>query len=152
MIAIGSDHAGFEMKEEIIKYLNKKGIEVCDCGSYEYKSDDDYPDFAHAVAKKVASRECDSGILICGTGIGVSIVANKVRGVRAGACSEPISAKLAREHNGANVIAFGSRIVGMEMAKAIVDSFLGTSFEKMHRLRDEERVRKIEKIENERNT
>ncbi|HCC07138.1 MAG TPA: ribose 5-phosphate isomerase B [Clostridiales bacterium] len=149
MIAIGSDHAGFEMKEEIITYLKEKGIDICDCGAYEYKSDDDYPDLAYIVAKKVSTSECDLGILICGTGIGVSIVANKVRGVHAGACSEPISAKLAREHNGANVIAFGSRIVGLEMAKAIVDSFLGADFEKMHRQRDEVRMKKIEKIENE---
>ncbi|HBY19590.1 MAG: ribose 5-phosphate isomerase B [Clostridiales bacterium GWE2_32_10] len=150
MIAIGSDHAGFEIKKEIIKYLESKGIELYDCGAYEYNSEDDYPDFAYKVAEKVAVKECEFGVLICGTGIGVSIVANKVRGVRAAACSEPLSARLSREHNDANVIAFGARIVGIEMAKAIVDSFLSVPIKIEHRDKDERRMDEIRDIEQKR--
>ena len=105
LIAIGSDHAGYKMKEELIKHLREAGIEICDCGALELDLDDNYLDYSPIVAKKVAKEECEFGIVICGTGIGASISANKVDGIRAALCSEPLSAKLSRQHNNANVVA-----------------------------------------------
>ncbi len=127
-IAIGSDHAGFYLKEDIKKYLEEKGIEVIDKGT---DSDNrvDYPDFGHAVGHEVIDKNLDFGIAICGSGIGISIAANKVKGIRAALCSEPYSAKLARRHNDANVLAMGARLIGLDMAKEIVDAFLNEEFE-----------------------
>ena len=127
-IAIGSDHAGFYLKEDIKKYLEEKGIEVIDRGT---NSDNrvDYPDFGHAVGHEVIDKDLDFGIAICGSGIGISIAANKVKGIRAALCSEPYSAKLARRHNDANVLAMGARLIGLDMAKEIVDAFLNEEFE-----------------------
>lgn len=127
-IAIGSDHAGFYLKEDIKKYLEEKNIEVIDMGPDD-DSRVDYPDFGHAVGHKVIDDKLDFGIVICGSGIGISIAANKVKGIRAALVSEPYSAKLARRHNNANVLAMGARLIGLDMAKEIVDAFLSEEFE-----------------------
>ena len=127
MIAIGSDHGGFEMKEKVKKHLEEKGYEVKDCGCYS-KESCDYPVFGHAVAKEVASGHCEKGVVICTTGIGISMVANKTKGVRCALCSEPLSAKMTRLHNDANVLAMGGAMVGENMAMEIVDTFFGTEF------------------------
>lgn len=127
-LVIGSDHAGYELKLQIIEYLKGKGYECVDLGT-DSKDSCNYVEFGLAVGKAVASGEFAKGILICGTGVGISISANKVNGVRAVVCSEPVSARLSREHNDSNIVAFGSRIVGLEMAKAIVDAWLGAEFQ-----------------------
>ena len=139
-IAIGSDHAGFKLKEEIKNYLEEKNIEVDDCGTY---SDERcaYPDFGHKVGHKVANKDANFGIVICGSGIGISISANKVKNIRAALCSEPVSARLARNHNDANILAMGARLIGPDMAKAIVDAFLKADFEGGRHIN---RVNKIE--------
>ena len=126
-IVIGNDHAAFEMKNIIKDYLAAQGHEMMDVGSY---SEDrvDYPEYAEKIGKAVTSGEADLGIAICGTGVGMSIAVNKVRGVRAVCCSEPYSAKLSRMHNDSNVLCFGARVVGAEMAKMIVDEWLGAAF------------------------
>ena len=127
MIAIGSDHGGFEMKEKVKKHLEEKGYEVKDCGCYS-KESCDYPVFGHAVAQEVASGNCEKGVVICTTGIGISMVSNKTKGVRCALCSEPLSAKMTRLHNDANVLAMGGALVGENMAMEIVDTFFGTEF------------------------
>ncbi len=127
-LAIGNDHAAYEMKLEIKEYLESKGHEVVDFGTHSTESCN-YPEFGEAVGRAVAGGEVDGGVLICGTGIGISISANKVKGVRAAVCSEPVSAALTKKHNNANIIAFGARIVGMETAKAIVDAWLDAEYE-----------------------
>lgn len=127
MIAIGSDHGGFELKEKVKKHLEEKGYQVKDCGCYS-KESCDYPVFGHAVAKEVASGNCEKGVVICTTGIGISMVANKTKGVRCALCSEPLSAKMTRLHNDANVLAMGGALVGENMAMEIVDTFFGTEF------------------------
>ncbi len=127
-IAIGVDHGGFECKETIIGHLRGKGFEVVDFGT-DSPASCDYPVYGEKVARAVASGAFDRGVLICGTGIGISITANKVKGIRAACCSEPLSARLTRLHNDANIICFGGRIVGIEMAKAIVDAFFDAEFE-----------------------
>ena len=128
MIAIGSDHAGFKLKEHIKDLLNSKGIEFKDFGCFDENSVD-YPDISEAVSNAVAAGECEKGILICGTGIGMSIVANKVNGVRAALCSDTFSARFTRLHNDANVLCFGARVVGAGLACELVDVFLTTEFE-----------------------
>jgi len=142
MIAIGSDHGGFELKEKVKAYLQGKGMEVKDMGCFD-KSSVDYPTFGHAVAKSVASGESEKGIVICTTGIGISISANKVAGVRCALCSEPLSAKMTRLHNDANVLAMGAAIIGEMTAFEIVDTFLGTEFSG-----EERHQRRIDLIEN----
>ena len=127
MIAIGSDHGGFELKAKVIDHLKEKGLECKDFGTYSLDSCD-YPDFGRAAAEAVASGECEKGIVICTTGIGISIAANKVKGVRAVACSEPYTARMCREHNNANVLGIGARVVGDELAKTILDAYLSASF------------------------
>ncbi len=136
MIAIGSDHGGYDFKQEILKYLKENNMEYKDFGCYG-KDSCDYPAFGQAVAKAVASGECERGIVVCTTGIGISITANKVRGVRCALCSDTLSAKLTREHNDANVLALGGGIVGTSLGLAIVDTFLNTTFpgEEKHRRR-----------------
>ncbi len=134
-IAIGSDHGGFALKEQVAAYLTGKGYEVKDLGCYSLDSVD-YPSYGHAVGKAVASGECEFGIVVCTTGIGISIAANKVKGVRCALCSEPYSAHMTREHNNANVLAMGGGLIGTNMALQIVDEFLNTEFspeEKHHR-------------------
>ncbi len=127
-IAIGNDHAATDMKKEVVEYLEGKGIEVINFGTDGYESCN-YPDYAKAVGKAVVAGEADYGILICGTGVGISLAANKVKGIRAVVCSEPYSAKLSKQHNNTNVLAFGSRVIGIEMAKMIIDEWLGAEFE-----------------------
>ena len=127
-IAIGNDHVALEMKNHIKEYLEAKGYEVIDFGTYTSERCD-YPVYGKKVADAVVSKECDLGILICGTGIGISLAANKVKGIRAAVCSEPYSAKLTRQHNNANIIAFGARVVGEATAEMIVDEFLNAEYE-----------------------
>lgn len=127
-IAIGNDHAAVEMKNEIKAYLEAKGYEVINFGT-DSNERCDYPVYGEKVGYAVASGEADLGITICGTGVGISLAANRVPGVRAVVCSEPYSARLSREHNNTNVLSFGARVVGSELAKMIVDSWLSASFE-----------------------
>ena len=143
-IAIGCDHGGFQLKQEIIKHLGNKNLEVKDFGTYSEESCD-YPDIALAVGENVVNKECDLGILICGTGIGISIAANKVPGVRAALCSDTFSAHATRQHNNANILALGQRVVGPGLALDIVDTFLDADFEGDRHLR---RINKISEIEN----
>lgn len=143
-ISLGCDHGGYALKEHIKAYLESKGHEVVDCGTYSTDSCD-YPIFGEAAARKVQSGECERGIVICGTGIGISISANKVKGIRCALCSEPVSAKLTRQHNDANVLAMGARIIGPAMAEEIVHTFLTTEFEGGRHSR---RVDLITKLEN----
>ena len=126
-IAIGNDHAAVDMKNEIRAYLEEGGHEVINFGT-DTNDRVDYPLYGEKVARFVAAGEADFGITICGTGIGISIAANKVHGIRAAVCNDPVCARLAKEHNNANVLSFGARIVGSEMAKAIVDAYLQAEF------------------------
>lgn len=128
MIAIACDHAALEMKQLVMKHLEERGLTYKDFGTYTAESCS-YPVFGARAAKAVASGECDRGILICGTGIGISLAANKVKGIRCAVCSEPFSAKMSRAHNNANMLAFGARVVGQELAMMIVDAWLDTPFE-----------------------
>lgn len=127
-IYIGCDHAALHMKNDIIGYLNDKGYNVEDLGPYTPESVD-YPTYAEKVGKAVVADKASLGILICGTGIGMSLAANKVKGVRAAACSEVYSAKLTRQHNDANILCLGARVIGIETAKMMVDAFVETDFE-----------------------
>ena len=127
-IGIGNDHAAVDMKFQIKEYLEQKGHEIVNFGTDKNESCN-YPEFGKAVADAVAGKEVDLGILICGTGVGISLAANKVKGIRAVVCSEPVTARLSKEHNNTNILAFGARIVGMEMAKSIVDAWLDARFE-----------------------
>ena len=127
-IAIGCDHAAYTFKEGIKAYLAEKGHTLIDKGCYSAERAD-YPDHGIAVGEAVASGEVERGIVICGSGIGISIAANKVKGVRCALCSEPLSARLSRNHNDANVLAMGARLIGLEMGKAIVDEWLVAEFE-----------------------
>lgn len=142
-IALGADHGGFELKEDISSYLKSSGYEVVDFGTYS-KESCDYADFSLKVAEAVAGKECRFGILICGTGIGISIAANKVPGIRAALCSDTFSAHATREHNDANILAMGARVVGPGLALDIVKSFLGAEFEGDRHI---ERIDKITAIE-----
>ena len=127
MLAIGCDHAGYELKQEIIKHLEEKGIEYKDFGCYSEEAVD-YPVYSKLVGHAVADGECEKGILICGTGIGISMAANKIKGVRAALCSDCFSAEATRLHNDANILAMGGRVVGTGLALKIVDTFLNTEF------------------------
>ncbi|MCM1537194.1 MAG: ribose 5-phosphate isomerase B [bacterium] len=127
MIALGCDHGGFDLKQHIIRHLEERGIAYQDFGCYD-KSSCDYPQFGRTAAEAVAAGECEKGIVICTTGIGISIAANKVKGVRAALCSEPLSARMTRLHNDANVLALGGAMIGPNMAVEIVDTFLDTAF------------------------
>ena len=127
-VFIGCDHAALDMKNEIAQYLETKGYNVCDEGTYTQDSVN-YPEYAEKVANAVKNTQGSLGILICGTGIGMSLAANKVKGVRAAAVSEVYSAKLTRQHNDANIVCIGARVIGIETAKMIVDAFLETEFE-----------------------
>lgn len=126
-IVIGSDHAGYDLKLKVIEKLENKGIMVKDVGTYSTDSCD-YPTYADAVCKAIQLGEFEMGILICGTGIGMSIAANKHAGIRAACCSDIYSAKLTRQHNNANVLCFGARVIGDEIAYELVDTFLNTDF------------------------
>lgn len=127
-ITVGCDHAAYELKCKVIAHLQKRGVEVIDVGTHSTESCN-YPDFAHAVCKNIQDGVTELGILICGTGIGMSMAANKHKGIRAAACSDTFSARLTRLHNDANVLCFGERVVGMGLAFDLVDSFIDTDFE-----------------------
>ena len=141
-IALGADHGGFELKEKIKKHLIEKNYEVIDLGTNSTESVD-YPEFGHAVGQAVADKKADFGIVVCCTGIGISIAANKVPGVRAALCLNTTMARLTREHNNANILAMGGRIVGDVLALEMVDTFLATDFQGG---RHERRVNEIENI------
>lgn len=141
MIGLGCDHGGFELKNEIIKYLEENNISFKDYGTYTEESTD-YPIYAKKVANAVVSGECEKGILICGTGIGISITANKIKGVRAALCHDVFSAKATRLHNDANILAMGGRVVGAGLAIEIVKAFLETEFSN-----EERHIRRINMIE-----
>lgn len=140
MIGIGCDHGGYQLKLEIIKYLKKKGLEFKDFGCDGESVD--YPIIAKKVGQAILDGECEKGILICGTGIGISIVANKMKGIRCALCSDCFSAEATRLHNDTNIVALGGRVVGPELAVKIVDTFLNTAFSG-----DERHVRRISMIE-----
>lgn len=141
MIAIGSDHGGFALKQAIMAHLKSRGLEYKDYGTYSSESCD-YPEYGRAVARAVAVGECERGILICGTGIGISITANKIPGIRAAVCTDCFMAEATRLHNDANILALGGRVVGEGLALKIVDTFLDTPFSN-----DERHKRRIAKIE-----
>ena len=126
-IGIGNDHAGVELKNEIVAHLQERGCEVVNFGTDTHDRCN-YPEYGEKVGRAVAAKEVDFGILICGTGVGISLAANKVEGIRAVVCSEPYSAKLSKEHNNTNFLALGARVVGSEMAKMIVDEWLDAEF------------------------
>lgn len=144
IIAIGCDHGGFDLKNELIKHLESQNIEYKDFGCYTTESVD-YPDIAEVVCESVVSGECEKGILVCGTGIGMSIAANKIKGIRAALLSDTFSAKMTAAHNNSNVIALGGRVLGPELAKDIVDAYLSSQFLGG---RHQNRVDKINKLEN----
>lgn len=141
MIALGCDHGGYDLMQEVKAHLEERGLEYKDYGTYS-KESCDYPVFAKKVGKAIQDGVCDKGILICGTGIGISITANKMKGIRAACCSDTFTAKATREHNNANIIAFGGRVVGPGLAIDIVDAFLDTPFSN-----GERHIRRIEQIE-----
>ena len=141
MIAIGCDHGGYALKREIMAHLEERGLEYKDYGCYSEESVD-YPIYGKAVANAVASGECENGIIICGTGIGISITANKVPGIRCALCSDCFSAAATKEHNNANMLAMGARVLGPGLALQIVDTFLSTPFSN-----DERHIRRIAMIE-----
>lgn len=143
MIAIGSDHGGYELKKAIKKHLDEKGIEYKDFGTFSEESVD-YPDYALKVAEAVASGEFDKGILLCGTGVGISIAANKVPGIRAANVSDAFSARYSKEHNNANVLCMGGRVVGPGLAAILVDEWLNAEFQGG---RHQKRLDKITEIE-----
>ena len=144
-IAIGSDHGGYKLKEEIKKYLEEKEIEYTDCGTFNEESVD-YPEIAKAVALEIQNKECDKGIVICRSGIGMSIVANKFKGIRCAKCNDEEEAKFSRMHNDANMLAIGADYVDINKAVRIVRAWIATEFQGG---RHEDRIKIIEKIENE---
>lgn len=141
MIAIGSDHAGYLLKQIIIQYLEQNNLSYKDYGCYSEQSCD-YPVYAKKVANAIVDGECDKGILICGTGIGISIAANKIKGIRAALCHDCFSAQACREHNNANIIAMGSRVIGSGLAVKVVEEFLNTEFSN-----DKRHIDRINQIE-----
>lgn len=141
MIALGCDHGGYALMQEIKQHLNERGIEYKDFGT-DSTASCDYPDFAKAVCKSILSGECEKGILICGTGIGISITANRFEGIRCALCHDVFSAEATRQHNNANVLAMGGRIIGPGHAIMVVDTFLDTPFSN-----DERHIRRIKKID-----
>ena len=128
MIAVGADHAGYVLKEEILGWLKKEGHQVNDLGAFNLNPNDDYPDFAVAVARSVSSGQADRGIVVCGSGVGACVTANKVKSIRACLCHDTYSARQGVEHDDMNVICIGGRIIGIELAKAVLEAFLGACF------------------------
>ena len=141
MLALGCDHGGYPLMKEVIKYLDEAGIEYKNFGTYSEESCD-YPVYAKLAANAVASGECEKGILICGTGIGISITANKIKGIRCALCHDCFSAKATRLHNDANMLAMGARVIGPGLAIEIVKDFLATDFSN-----EERHIRRIKQIE-----
>ena len=141
-VAVGGDHAGFEMKNLIAEHVKSLGHAVVDAGAYEYDALDDFPDFSEAVAVRVADGRAERGLIVCGSGVGASVAANKVRGIRAGLCHDTYSARQGVEHDDMNVVCIGARIIGEELAKEVVTAFLSASF-----IEDEEKyVRRLNKV------
>ena len=143
-IVIGCDHAAVQMKNNVVNHLKSKGYDVIDVGTYSEESCD-YPDYAYAAAKKVADGEVAKGILICGTGIGMSIAANKVKGIRCALCDNLFSAEMTRRHNDSNMLSMGARVISNQLALKIVDMFLDTPFEGGRHQRRVDKVMAIEK-------
>lgn len=143
-IVIGNDHAAVELKNQISDYLKEKGYEVLNVGTDTTESTD-YPIYGEKVARAVVNGEADFGIAICGTGLGISLACNKVKGIRACVCSEPYTAQMSRRHNNCNVLCFGARVVGLDLAKMIVDSFLNSEFEGGRHQRRVDLIMDIEK-------
>ena len=144
-IAIGCDHGAFDLKNAVVKHLQGKGHEVVDFGTYSLDSCD-YPDYAKAAAEAVASGACEKGIVLCTTGIGISIAANKVKGIRCALLSDPLSARMTREHNDTNMMALGAGIVGQNLALEIVDTWIGTEFS--GEAKHQRRIDKVMALEN----
>ena len=142
MIAIASDHAGFHYKEKVKFLLKQLNLEFKDFGTHSLDSVD-YPDFAHAASTSISNGECESGIFVCGSGIGVSIVANKHKGVRAAACESVTAVELSRKHNNANVLCFGERLVGWGVAEEMIKTFLNTNFEAGRHTRRVEKIHSL---------
>ena len=142
-ISIGSDHGGYALKQELIAYLQEKGHEVKDFGCHDTSSCD-YPDFGEAAARAVASGECERGIVICTTGIGISIAANKIHGIRCAHCADSLQAELTRRHNNANMLALGAGFTGKNLAERIVEVFLSTEFEGGRHARRVDKVMALE--------
>ena len=128
IIAVGADHAGYTLKSEIVSWLKEKGHQINDLGAFNIDPDDDYPDFAGAVANSVSSGQAERGIVVCGSGVGACITANKVKGIRACLCHDTYSARQGVEHDDMNVICIGSRIIGIELTKVVLQAFLGAVF------------------------
>lgn len=143
LVAIGSDHGGFLLKENLKEFFEEQGVKFQDFGVFS-KEASDYPDIAFQVAQAVAAGEYDKGVLICGTGIGVSIVANKVVGIRAALCHDVFSARMTRKHNDANILAMGERVIGFGLAREIAGTWLATDFEGGRHVRRIEKIRSIE--------
>jgi len=145
-IAIGADHGGYDLKTDILPFLNHLGLKVLDLGACTYNSSDDYPDFAQTVARNVACGKTDRGIIICGSGVGACITANKIKGIRAGLCHDVYSAHQGVEHDDMNVLCLGARVIGIEVAKEIISAFLNARFtgEERHKRRLE-KLLKVEK-------
>ena len=141
MRAMGGDHGALELKEQLIEHLKKRGVECKDYGTYT-KDSCDYPVYAKKVAEAILSGECEEGILLCGTGIGMSMAANKIKGIRAALCSDCFSAQATKEHNNANVLCMGARVIGPELAFRIADTFLDSKFSN-----DERHIRRISMLE-----
>ena len=141
-IAVGGDHAGFEMKNLIAEHVRALGHTVVDAGAYEYDALDDFPDFSEAVAVRVADGRAERGLVVCGSGVGASVAANKVKGIRAGMCHDTYSARQGVEHDDMNVVCIGSRIIGEELAKEVVSAFLSASFIES----EEKYVRRLNKV------
>ena len=141
-VAVGGDHAGFEMKNLIAEHVKWLGHKVVDAGAYEYDALDDFPDFSEAVAVRVADGRAERGLIVCGSGVGASVAANKVRGIRAGLCHDTYSARQGVEHDDMNVVCIGARIIGEELAKEVVTAFLSARF-----ISDQEKyVRRLNKV------
>ena len=141
-VAVGGDHAGFEMKNLVAEHVKSLGHTVVDAGAYEYDALDDFPDFAEAVAVRVADGTAERGLIVCGSGVGASVAANKVRGIRAGLCHDTYSARQGVEHDDMNVVCIGARIIGEELAKEVVSAFLSARF-----IEEEEKyVRRLSKV------
>ena len=144
-VAVGADHAGFELKGEIVRWLESEGHQVNDIGADEFDPDDDYPDFAVAVAGSIHAGESERGIVICGSGVGACITANKVKGIRACLCHDTYSARQGVEHDNMNVVCIGGRIIGIELTKVVLESFLNASF--LPEPRFQRRLDKLNQVE-----
>ena len=144
-VAVGADHAGFELKGEIVKWLESEGHQVDDTGAHEFDPDDDYPDFAVAVAGSIRSGQSERGIVICGSGVGACITANKVKGIRACLCHDTYSARQGVEHDDMNVVCIGGRVIGIELTKVVLEAFLNARF--LPEPRFQRRLDKLNKVE-----